>query len=90
MPQWEYLQVYAPHNEHSAHWLDSRGKSGQCAKMKIGGYGWTYNLAPFLNRLGAEGWELVTKEGNMLLLKRPKPAPPVDVPPPDQVGALGD
>ncbi len=69
MQRWEYLQVYTP----GEYWLDSRGRSGRCAKMKIGAHGWTYHLAPLLNQLGVEGWELVAKDADLLLLKRPKP-----------------
>jgi hypothetical protein len=56
MQKWEYieLRIFGPE------WADSRGNSGKVAPSaaRHGYTGQWRSIAPILNELGAEGWEM--------------------------------
>jgi hypothetical protein len=52
MQTWEYLQIHVDDKD----WIDSTGRSGQLPELRRGKR-WG-NLAPLLDELGSEGWEV--------------------------------
>ncbi len=74
MQKWEYLEVRISGPE----WADSRGNYGRLEDVKLRSTRW-HSIAPFMNELGEEGWELAGTADDenlnsyVMYFKRPKP-----------------
>ena len=53
MQKWEYLEIRVSGPE----WADSQGRVGRLEEVKLRSTKWR-SIAPFMNELGEEGWEL--------------------------------
>ncbi len=78
MRRWEYLEL----DVHVEHWSGSDGRSGRLPAVQVGA-GRLASVAPLLNELGAEGWELAGVAGSqsplifrLFLKRRAMPAHP--------------
>ncbi|GEM_PF-5297449 len=73
MQQWEYLELYSNLLAREPWCVDSAGRSWRPKDLKPDGWkGIWRTIAPVMDELGAEGWELVCQSQDRLLFKRPK------------------
>jgi hypothetical protein len=62
MQKWEYLELKVDHSENIVDFINGE----HVTKQRI-------DLFQYLARLGKEGWELVTRDHDILNFKRPLP-----------------